>query len=163
MNRREYNIAVKEYSGRLFGFSLKYLQNSEDASDIVQDVFEKLWKNRKKVEPAKVKSWLFTCAHNAMINFMKKKSRMTYSDDMSQSEGSQESHSKSYEMKEVIEKVLSQLPPVQKSIILLRDLEGYNYKEIGEILELSEAQVKVYLFRARNKIKKQLKDLTILV
>ena len=163
MNRREYNIAVKEYSGRLFGFSLKYLQNSEDASDIVQDVFEKLWKNRKKVEPAKVKSWLFTCAHNAMINFMKKKSRMTYSDDMSQTEEGEDSHSRAYEMKEIIEKSLAQLPPVQKSIILLRDLEGYNYKEIGEILELTEAQVKVYLFRARNKIKKQLKDLTILV
>ncbi|UKN01524.1 RNA polymerase sigma factor [Paracrocinitomix mangrovi] len=162
MNRREYNMAVKEFSGRLFGYSLKYLQNSEDASDIVQDVFEKLWKNRKKVEPDKVKSWLFTCAHNAMINFIKKRSRMSYMDDV-QTSDVQESHTKSYEMKEVIEKCLSQLPPIQKSIILLRDMEGYNYKEIGDILELSEAQVKVYLFRARNKIKKQLKDLTVLV
>jgi RNA polymerase sigma factor (sigma-70 family) len=163
LNRREYNIAVKEFSGRLYGFALKYLQNTDDASDIVQDVFEKLWKNRKKVEPAKVKSWLFTCAHNAMINMIKKKSKMTYVEEYSGStQRVQESHLHSYEMKEVIEKSLSQLPPVQKSIILLRDLEGYNYKEIGEILELSEAQVKVYLFRARNKIKKQLKDLTIL-
>ena len=162
MNRREYNIAVKEFSGRLYGFSLKYLQHTEDASDIVQDVFEKLWKNRKKVEPAKVKPWLFTCAHNAMINMIKKKSRMTYSDNLVVHE-TQESHAESFEMKEIIEKSLSQLPPVQKSIILLRDLEGYNYKEIGEILDLSEAQVKVYLFRARNKIKKQLKDLTLLI
>lgn len=161
MNRREYNIAVKEFSGRLYGFALKYLQNADDASDIVQDVFEKLWKNRKKVEPAKVKPWLFTCAHNAMINFIKKKSKMTYVEDVVTT-SVQESQAKSFEMREVIEKCLSQLPPVQKSIILLRDLEGYNYKEIGEILELSEAQVKVYLFRARNKIKKQLKDLTIL-
>jgi RNA polymerase sigma-70 factor (ECF subfamily) len=162
LNRREYNIAVKDYSGRLYGFALKYLQHNEDASDIVQDVFEKLWKNRKKVETDKVKPWLFTCAHNAMINFIKKKSRMTYSDEITSREV-QESHANSYEMQEVIERALSQLPPVQKSIILLRDLEGYNYKEIGEILELSEAQVKVYLFRARNKIKKQLKDLTILL
>lgn len=162
MTRREYNITVNEFSGRLYGFSLKYLQNSEDASDIVQDVFEKLWKNRKKVEFEKAKSWLFTCAHNAMINFIKKKSRMTYSDEIVSHEVT-ESHAKSYEMQEVIEKTLSQLPPVQKSIILLRDLEGYNYKEIGEILDLTEAQVKVYLFRARKKIKKQLKDLTILV
>jgi RNA polymerase sigma-70 factor (ECF subfamily) len=66
-------------------------------------------------------------------------------------------------MKEVIEKSLAMLPPVQKSIVLLRDLEGYNYKEIGDMLELSEAQVKVYLFRARNKIKKQLNDLTVLI
>ncbi|MCB9224725.1 MAG: RNA polymerase sigma factor [Crocinitomicaceae bacterium] len=163
MNRREYNIAVKEFSGRLYGFSLKYLQNTDDASDIVQDVFEKLWKNRKKVESDKVKPWLFTCAHNAMINMIKKKSKMTYVDQFSQqSHQLDDSHSENFEMKEVIEKTLSQLPPVQKSIILLRDLEGYNYKEIGDILELSEAQVKVYLFRARNKIKKQLKDLTIL-
>ena len=86
---------------------------------------------------------------------------MSYVDEMTSPETA-ESHTRTYEMKEVIEKCLAQLPPVQKSIILLRDLEGYNYKEIGEILELSEAQVKVYLFRARNKIKKQLKDLTIL-
>ncbi len=72
-------------------------------------------------------------------------------------------HSRDLEMREVIEKSLAMLPPIQKSIILLRDLEGYNYKEIGDILELSEAQVNIYLFRARNKIKKQLKDLTILV
>ena len=161
MNRREYNSTVKEYSGRLYGFALKYLQHSDDASDIVQDVFEKLWKNRKKVEVNKAKAWLFTCAHNAMINFIKKKNRMTYMGEMTSTDV-QQSHGKQYEMKEVIEKVLAQLPPVQKSIILLRDMEGYNYKEIGEILDLSESQVKVYLFRARNKIKKQLKDLTIL-
>lgn len=162
MTRREYNIAVQDYSGRLFGFALKYLQNGDDASDIVQDVFEKLWKNRKKVEIDKAKPWLFTCAHNAMINFIKKRSKISYVDTLASTEG-EESQAESFEMKEIIEKCLAQLPPIQKSIVLLRDLEGYNYKEIGEILELTEAQVKVYLFRARNKIKKQLKDLTILI
>lgn len=162
MTRREYNIAVKEYSGRLYGYALKYLKSTEDANDIVQDVFEKLWKNRKKVVFEKAKSWLFTCAHNALINLIKKNSRITYQGETVTS-GVSECHSRTLEMKEVVEKSLALLPPVQKSIILLRDMEGYNYKEIGEILELSEAQVKVYLFRARNKIKKQLKDLTILV
>ena len=73
------------------------------------------------------------------------------------------SESNQYDNREIIEKSLALLPPVQKSVLLLRDLEGYNYKEIGDILNLSEAQVKVYLFRARNKIKKQLKDLTVLL
>lgn len=162
MTRREYNIAVKEYSGRLYGYALKYLKNADDADDIVQDVFEKLWQNRKKVLVEKVKSWLFTCAHNAMLNLIKKNSRISYQENTVSSDTS-ECHSREFEMKEVIEKSLALLPPIQKSIILLRDLEGYNYKEIGDILDLSEAQVKVYLFRARKKVKKQLKDLTILV
>jgi RNA polymerase sigma factor (sigma-70 family) len=161
LNRKEYNIAVQDYSGRIYGYALKYLQNTEDASDIVQDVYEKLWKNRKKVGLEKAKPWLFTCAHNALINLIKKNSKLTYVDEVV-SQDTTPSVSKQYEISEVIEKSLSLLPPIQKSIILLRDLEGYNYKEIGEILELSEAQVKVYLFRARNKIKKQLKDLTLL-
>jgi RNA polymerase sigma-70 factor (ECF subfamily) len=162
LTRKEYDIAVKEYSGRLYGFALKYMKSAEDANDIVQDIFEKLWNNRKKVTLEKAKSWLFTCAHNAQINMLKKNSRTTYSDAIV-SEDFDFSHAHNFEMKEIIDKSLSLLPPVQKSIILLRDLEGYNYKEIGEILELSEAQVKVYLFRARNKIKKQLKDLTLII
>ena len=57
---------------------------------------------------------------------------------------------------------MEKLTNLQKSIILLRDLEGYNYKEIGIMLNLNESQVKVYLFRARKKIKDQIKDLSIL-
>lgn len=153
---------MKDYSGRLYGFALKYLKNKEDADDIVQDAFEKLWKNRKKVEFQKAKSWLFTCAHNALINMIKKNSRMTYQ-ETTVSNHTVVSHAHEFEMKEVVANCMAILPPVQKSIILLRDLEGYNYKEIGEILSLSESQVKVYLFRARKKLKKHLKDLTVLV
>ena len=58
-----------------------------------------------------------------------------------------------FELKEIVEIVTETLPQIQKSILLLRDMEGYNYKEIAELLDLSEAQVKVYLFRARRKIK----------
>jgi RNA polymerase sigma-70 factor (ECF subfamily) len=67
-----------------------------------------------------------------------------------------------FEVTEVLEKCLAILPPVQRSILLLRDLEGYDYKEIGQVLDLTESQVKVYLFRARQKLKDNLKDLTIL-
>ncbi len=137
---------------------VKYLRNSEDARDIVQDVFEKLWNNRKKVDFDKAKSWMYTTAHNTLINFAVRKKRMVYSTEDLPEQGARDRHA--FESRQVVDRIVNILPPIQKSIILLRDVEGYPYSDIGEILSLSESQVKVYLFRARMKIKKQLKELT---
>ncbi len=145
----------------MFGYACRFLRDSEDAKDIVQDVFEKLWNNRKKVDSEKAKSWLFTSAHNAMINFKKKKTRLHYTEDVQLFERGVSNHS--FESNQVVERAVSILPPIQKSVILLRDLEGYSYQEIGEILSLSDSQVKVYLYRGRKKIKKQLKGMVELV
>ena len=150
---------VREHAGNLYGFVFKYLRNEEDSHDIVQDVFEKLWINRKKVEFVAAKSWMFRTGHNALINFSNRKSRTVYNTAAIPESGALD---KGFEEKQMVEKVLLTLPPLQKSIVLLRDLEGYSYEEIGEILELSESQVKVYLFRARKKMQKQLKGLVII-
>ena len=156
MTKNEYNIAVKNHANALYGFGLKFLRDSENAQDIVQDVFEKLWVNRNSVEFEKAKSWMFTTAYHAILNFIKRRKRMDYDSDKLPEKGASEKLT--FVLNEVVERAISILPPLQKSIILLRDLEGYSYQEIGEILEISDSQVKVYLFRARNKIKKQLKD-----
>lgn len=162
LKRTEYNIVVTEYSNKLYGYALRFLRNSEDAQDIVQDVFEKLWINRKKVEFEKARAWIFTTAHNGMINFVNRKKRIQLPGEDFIPEKVKKEIS-FFESREVVERAVSILPPVQKSIILMRDLEGYSYEEIGTILKLTESQVKVYLFRARTKIKKQLKGLTELV
>lgn len=162
MKRHEYNIVVREHSNKLYGYALKFLRSTEDAQDIVQDVFEKLWINRKKVEVEKAKSWMFTCAHNAMLNLINKKQRTQFPGDDKLPENYRKEVS-AFESKQLVDRAVNILPPIQKSVILLRDLEGYSYEEIGDILKLSNSQVKVYLFRARNKIKKQLKGLTELV
>ena len=162
MRRQEYNRIVREQSGNLYGYAIRFLRNEEDAKDIVQDVFEKLWMHRKKVEPARAKSWMFTTAHNSMINLSNRKGRIQLRDQIQEIESSR-SEALLFESNQVVERAISILPPIQRSVILLRDLQGYSYKDIGEILELSDAQVKVYLFRARNKIKKQLKGMIELV
>jgi RNA polymerase sigma factor (sigma-70 family) len=161
LTREDYDKAVKEHSGRLYRFLLKNLRDADDASDLVQDAYEKLWINREKVNAEKAKSWLFTTAHNAFINLLKKRGRNYRMEDLpglqipdySQTE-------KRMAAREVLEIGLSQLSDQQRSIILLRDLEGYNYDEIGEIMDLNESQVKVYLFRARQKMKNLIKDIS---
>jgi RNA polymerase sigma-70 factor (ECF subfamily) len=138
------------------------MRSQDDAKDVVQDVFEKLWVNRKKVEFEKAKAWMFTTAHNSMINTINRNQRMQLPGNENIPERPRKDFNV-FESGQVVDRAVNILPPLQKSIILLRDLEGYSYEEIGNILSLSPSQVKVYLFRARNKIKKQLKGLTELV
>jgi len=162
LNKKEYNISVRDLSTRVFRFALKFMKNEDDAHDVVQDAFEKLWENKNKVEPAKAKAWLFTTAYNAMLNTLKKRKRVRPVDDFQQWEPPSRDDARRFEMKEILDMCLEKLPETQKSIILLRDIEGYNYADIGDILNLSESQVKVYLFRARKKIKDYIKDYTLL-
>ena len=158
MRRREYNNLIDELGAPLYRYAFHFMRNEEDAKDIVQDVFEKLWINRKKIDLERVKSWLYKCTHNSMINFLNKKSRTRYMDSQSLPEKPSMPDS-TFESQQMVERIVNILPPIQKSIILLRDIEGYSYDDIGQILDLSPSQVKVYLFRARMKIKKQLKGL----
>ncbi|MEM0997297.1 MAG: RNA polymerase sigma factor [Bacteroidota bacterium] len=157
MNRKQYNHAVKTYSGQIYRYARKFLRDDVVADDIVQDVFLKLWDHRKRVDATKVRAWLFRTAHNHLINHAKRESRQEPMDTARHDPGHTAGHR--YELQDLLEKYLALLPPIQKSILLLRDLEGYNYKEIGEMLNLSDSQVKVYLYRARQRMKEQLKGI----
>ena len=153
----EYNQAVKEYTKNIFRFLYRSLKDEDVSNDIIQDCYMKLWQNRKTVDPQKVKAWLFSVAHNAMVNYVKIASKKIALENHLHAQQVFQKHD--FDVKAIVEKALGELPAIQKSIILLRDFEGYEYKEIGEILELSESQVKVYLFRARLKVKNSVKSL----
>jgi RNA polymerase sigma-70 factor (ECF subfamily) len=156
LNKSEYTHVVQVHQVSLYRFALNFLGSSEDARDIVQDVFVKLWLNVDRIDQDKVKSWLFTCTHNAMLNFIKRRARIDYMQSI-QLQGTPYMDAHEFESNEIIERTVGMLPPLQKSILLMRDLEGYSYEEIGVMLNLSPSQVKVYLFRARVKVKNQLK------
>lgn len=154
---KEYNKAVRAYTKNIFHFLIKSLKDEDAANDILQDCFMKLWQSRGHVDSKKIKGWLFSVAHNAMINYLKEESRKRPLDDYVDQRIVYQKHA--FDLKVIIEDALNSLPPIQKSILLLRDLEGYEYKEIAEILKLNAAQVKVYLFRARMKVKNSIKSL----
>jgi RNA polymerase sigma factor (sigma-70 family) len=147
MTVAEYNQSVDLYSDNVYRFVLKNLKDKDGSRDIVQDVYEKLWLKRETVSFEKVKSYLFTAAHHTMIDTIRKDKRM---EGLGEEEYLQPVHNEQYsDLQEVLHEALDKLPAVQKSVILLRDYEGYDYNEIGKITGLNESQVKVYIYRAR--------------
>ncbi len=147
MTERDYNDCVNLYADNVFRFIMKNLRHEEDAKDIVQSAFEKLWRNREMVEHAKSKSFLFTVAYNQMIDHIRKIKRITLKDEF-RAEIKTISQPVS-NLKKNLQDALNTLNETQKSLVLLKDYEGYSYEEIGQITGLNESQVKVYLHRAR--------------
>ena len=157
MTDLEFNICVDDYSDGVYRFILKISKNKEDTRDIVQTAFEKLWVNREKVKTLKAKSYLFTVAYHLMIDQLRKESKIIMTDSFD--ENANAITQGSSELKQLLLEAINNLNPTQKSLILLKDYEGYSYQEIGEIMQLSESQVKVYLHRARQILKNRLTHL----
>lgn len=151
MTVEDYNQCVENHSDGLYRFILKNIKEREKAEDIVQDSFEKLWRKRKEVSAGKSRSYLFSTAYHTMIDQIRKDSRM---EPLGKEKSERHSHETQYnDLQEILHAALDRLPPIQRSVILLRDYEGYTYAEIGDITGLSESQVKVYIYRGRVHLK----------
>lgn len=162
MTVKEYNECVDLHADALFRFILKNIRDREKAQDIVQDTFEKVWKTVSDVSSSNAKSFLFTTAYRTMIDAIRKDKKFTALEE--HHEESMEAYkTKDYELKEVLDNALNKLPEIQRTVVLLRDYEGYNYKEIGEITNLTESQVKVYIFRARIALKEIIGELGLVL
>ena len=154
MTEREYNECVKTFSDNVYRFILKNLRHEDDARDIVQSAFEKMWRNKDEVQYATSKSYLFTIAYHQMIDHIRKVKRIQLKGGFNENEKVQDKPFNN--VKKVLERALATLNDLQRSLVLLKDYEGYSYQEIGEITSLSESQVKVYLHRARIQLKEYL-------
>jgi RNA polymerase sigma factor (sigma-70 family) len=160
MNRKEYNKCVDAHADGLYRFMLKNIGRTDDAQDIVQDVFLKLWEKVDTVDFEKAKSYLFTAAFRTMLDRIKKKKPVS-SETVSFVEPH---HSGQYnDVKEILDREVALLPDKQKAAITLRDYEGYSYQEIGEILDMNESQVKVTIFRARKTLKNKIGSAEVLI
>jgi len=154
MNVTDYNNCVDQYSDGLYRFMLKNTRDKDLAKDLVQDAFEKLWRRLNDVEAEKAKTYLFTTGYHAFIDYTRKqKFKGDYNEIVEANYGYQQNYNN---LKEIINNALEKLPEIQRTVIMLRDYEGYDYNEIGEITNLNESQVKVYIFRARQTLKNYL-------
>ncbi|MBE2230721.1 MAG: RNA polymerase sigma factor [Chitinophagaceae bacterium] len=154
MTEREYNECVRQYADNVYRFILKNLRHEEDARDVVQTAFEKMWRNREEVDVRKSKSYLFTVAYHQMIDHIRKVKRIQLREEFK--EELKVENRPSNNLKKILDEALSRLNDTQRSLVMLKDYEGYSYEEIGQIMNLNPSQVKVYLHRARVQLKEYL-------
>jgi RNA polymerase sigma factor (sigma-70 family) len=147
MTVAEYNKCVDDYSDGVYRFILKNIRNEDKARDVVQDTYEKLWVKVEEVSPGKGKSYLFTTAYHTMIDLIRKETRITAFEAEKHDRPAQPVHYSG--LAAILEEAVAKLPEDQRSVIMLRDYEGYSYEEIASITGLTESQVKVYIFRGR--------------
>lgn len=150
MTVSQYDRCVAKCSDGLYRFALKSLRDEEQAKDIVQESFLRLWENREAVVEGKEKSYLFTVAYRLIVDDIRFRRRYTSDEALQKVRGDENGYS---DLSEIVRKLIDRLPLQQRTLIMLRDYEGYSYREMARMTSLSEAQVKVYIFRARTALK----------
>ncbi|MFN8154612.1 MAG: RNA polymerase sigma factor [Bacteroidia bacterium] len=152
MTTQDYNYCVDAHADGVYRFILHNTRDKEFAQDIVQDAFEKMWINVENINPEKAKSYLYTTAYHTMLDKLRRAKKQGNWNEVSEE---QYSHSQGHYsgLRQILREALDRLPDIQRTVVMLRDYEGYSYEEIGEITGLSPSQVKVYIYRARLALK----------
>lgn len=157
------------YHKRLYSFLFRFLKSKEDAEEVVQEAFLKIWENRENYwEDYPFESLLFRIAKNISLNQIRKKvNRKVFEDHFhfftDGSDGSADQYILFEETQFIIDTILNGLPPKQKEIFLLQKVEGLSRQEIANKLGISVITVDHQLFKANKQAKEEFKKIQLLM
>lgn len=162
MNLESFQTRVLPVKNKLYRFALRFLGNEDEAQDIVQEVFIRVWNGRDQMND--VQNWEAWCMRITKNLSLDRIRTLTRKQTQPIEEGyavvqtalSPQEAAEVQESLDRIAQIIASLPEKQRQIIHLRDVEGYSYNEICEIMELDMNQVKVNLFRARNTVRERM-------
>lgn len=161
-----FNELVKRYMKKAYSIAYQFLGNSQDAKDLSQDVFIKIYQSISSFkEGYKFFSWFYRILMNHCINFKKRKYIFDDIDEFKNYSNQEGSNGKSLddninlgELKEMVHNAISKLPLRQRKVVILCEIEGLSQNDVSKILNISEGTVRSRLFYAKKKLKKYLKD-----
>ncbi|MBN1999387.1 sigma-70 family RNA polymerase sigma factor [candidate division KSB1 bacterium] len=166
-----FDVIVRKYKDQLLNFAFRFLGNQEEAEDVVQETFLRLYRNKHAYRKiAKFSTWLYTIAGNlAKTELRKRKRRRLVSiSDLGYEEKEYEIEDTSTDTERAVDSVLKEefiqhaisgLSNRFREVIILRDIQGLSYEEVGEILKIPLGTVKSRVNRARLKLQDKLKDI----
>jgi RNA polymerase sigma factor (sigma-70 family) len=157
MTHQEFKILVFPLKNKLYRFSKRILDDPEEAKDIVQEVFIKLWKKGDGLmEYKSIEALAMVTTRNLCLDKIKAKKYPSESIDNLRNEVEETGFDQKPDLSDLVQKVhhiIKTLPELQRTVIQLRDIEGYDFDEIAGILDMNENAVRVNLSRARKKIR----------
>jgi RNA polymerase sigma-70 factor (ECF subfamily) len=161
MNLEAFQNRVLPAKNKLFRFAYRMLGNEEEAKDVVQEVLIKVWNGREQMDEVQNwEAWCMRLTKNLSLDRLRSKQRkatdpMEEGFDIRHESLSPLEATELSESMQRINQLIAGLPEKQRQVIHLRDIEGYSYNEICELLGLDMSQVKVNLFRARNSVREK--------
>ena len=161
-----FGLLVTAYEKNVFNVALQMVGNREDAQDIAQEAFLKAYNSLSSFRgDSKFSSWLYRIVSNLCLDFKRRQGRrpsasLTVEDDEGETlqlDIADESQSPETLLerkltREAVQRGLRELPDEQRQILLLREIQGMSYEEIGEAMHLEAGTVKSRIFRARKKL-----------
>ncbi len=164
-----FQLIFDKHRNRIYKTAIKFLKSPVIAQDVVQDVFLKLWFERKNIDVAKpLEAWLYTVAKNNILNKLRKiandwKAVDVITPILNLSENNSDHKLIQGEFHNSLKMALSKLPEQQKTVFLLSRGKKFTYEQIGKQLNISPLTVKTHLSRALLAIKKHFESSGILV
>ena len=166
MKQISFHDDVLPIKNRLFRLALRITLNREEAEDIVQETLIKVWNSRSSWHDINsIEAFSLTVCRNLALDYQRKKQRNIIDKDAEIEEGRADNAPSPYEVAQqndsltMINSIINELPEQQKTCLQLRDIEGKSYKEIADLLAISDEQVKVNIYRARQKLKERIQTI----
>jgi RNA polymerase sigma-70 factor (ECF subfamily) len=166
--RQRFEQLVDANGGRLLQLARLILRSASDAEDIVQDSLIKLWSQLPSLEPGTEPAWLVTCTRNACLDRLRAQRRQSGLLRQVQSvdrelerhvnDRGPATNALHQEQTRQLHDAIRALPEPARSLIILRDIQDLDVATVAETLDLTPNQVKVYTFRARRTLRRQLEQ-----
>ncbi len=153
----DFNEIVRQYSGMLYNHIRRMIGNEEDSKDILQEVFINVYKKIDSFrEESSLKTWLFRIASNKTIDFLRREKRFK-ADELPETlkeKSNPLKHTEQSLKKELVHKALLMLKEEEREIVIMKELDGFTFREIAEIKGMPENTVKTKLYSSLKKLKK---------
>ena len=158
---RDFKTDVLPISNKLLRFALQILQNEEEAKDVLQDIFLKLWQKREELEKVEnLEAFAIRMTRNRCLDLIR--SRRTISleivkkNNRMDEDCSDTDYLANTEMVGLVKRIIADLPDLQRTVIHLRDIEQLEYEEIAETIGMNVNSIRVNLSRARKKVRDEI-------